>query len=132
MKEIKESVGLDVSKLTLDAHLHCLKVSSRFANDKKGFKALLLWVKSHVGDFSRVIFCFEHTGVYSMLLAQFLTKQEIFFAMVPALQIKRSMGLVRGKNDVVDAKRIAEYCHLRRNSIKQTTLPFSLFDPGEF
>ena len=33
------------------------------------------------------------------------------------------MGLVRGKNDKVDAQRIAEYIHLRRDKIKPYNLP---------
>src|SRR5690606_1206874 len=37
--------------------------------------------------------------------------------------IKRSMGLVRGKDDKIDAKRIAEYAHMRRGKIKETELP---------
>ncbi len=36
------------------------------------------------------------------------------------------MGMVRGKDDKVDAKRIAQYAHLRREIIKQTILPSSL------
>jgi transposase len=43
--------------------------------------------------------------------------------MVPALEIKKSLGMVRGKNDQIDAKRISEYGHLRRDQLKRTILP---------
>jgi len=43
--------------------------------------------------------------------------------MVPGLEIKRSLGLVRGKNDKIDAQRIAEYCFRRRDDIHRTVLP---------
>jgi len=123
MKEIKESVGIDVSKETLDARLHVKKLSAKFLNNKAGFKQLLSWVKSHSGDLEAVIFCFEHTGIYSLPLASFLGQLNLSFAMVPALEIKRSLGMVRGKNDAIDAQRIAEYCYLRRHTIKKTILP---------
>jgi transposase len=123
MKEIKESVGIDVSKETIDVHLFVKKASAKFQNSKTGFKDLLRWVKSEAGSVDTAIFCFEHTGMYSLTLATFLSESDIRFAMVPALQIKRSLGIVRGKNDVVDAQRIAAYCHMRRNEIKLTVLP---------
>lgn len=71
----------------------------------------------------KVLFCFEHTGIYSIELAGFLTKKKVSFAMVAAIEIKRAMGMVRGKNDRIDAKRIAEYAHLRKGKIKETVLP---------
>ncbi len=39
--------------------------------------------------------------------------------MVPTLQIKRSMEVVRGKNDKVDAARIAEYAYLYRDKLQE-------------
>ena len=71
----------------------------------------------------QLLICFEHTGIYSLPLAVFLDKQHIPFCMVAALEIKRSLGIVRGKNDKVDAKRIAEYAFLRRGQMKPFKLP---------
>lgn len=124
MKQIFESVGIDVSKEKFDAHLHVKQLFATFSNDKKGFKELVKWVKLAVGkDLQSIIFCFEITGIYSIPLGSFLSEKNFRFAMVPALQIKKSMGMVRGKSDTVDAKRIAEYAYLRRDSIKPTELP---------
>ncbi len=123
MKEIKESVGIDVSKDTLDAHIYGKKVSAKFSNNQVGYKRLIYWTKTHTGSLESVIVCFEHTGIYSLSLATYLEQRGLSFAMVPALEIKRSLGMVRGKNDAVDAQRIAEYAYLRRHSIKRTVLP---------
>ena len=39
------------------------------------------------------------------------------------IQIKRAMGLVRGKNDAIDSKPISEYAYLRRASLVPSKLP---------
>ena len=43
--------------------------------------------------------------------------------MVPALEIKRSMGIPRGKNDRIDSRRIAEFAFRFLDKIRLTTLP---------
>ena len=119
-----ESLGIDVSKKTLDARLHLSKSHRQFANSAKGFKELLSWSKKQTElEQGQILICFEHTGLYSLPLALFLDKTRICFCMVAAMEIKRSLGIVRGKNDKVDAKRIAEYAYLRREQLKPTDLP---------
>ncbi len=121
MKKILETVGIDIAKSTFDAHIHVKNVHAQFENNQKGFLSLCKWVHRNTKD--HVLYCFEHTGIYSLPLATFLTKQNAAFTVVPALEIKRSLGIVRGKNDKVDAKRIAEYSYLRREQIRTTDLP---------
>jgi len=70
-----------------------------------------------------LFFCFENTGKYSQMLSVFLHTQTIDFVMEPAIKIKRSLGLTRGKNDKVDARRIALYAYEKRESLKTTVLP---------
>ncbi|MFQ3213583.1 MAG: hypothetical protein ACI9XJ_002742 [Marivirga sp.] len=102
--KFKETMGIDVSKKTIDVFLHLNGSSSGFDNAVKGYKALLLWLKKQTRlNTGQVLICFEHTGLYSLPLAVFLNQQRIFFSMVPALEIKRSLGIVRGKNDQIDA-----------------------------
>lgn len=127
MKNIVETLGIDLSKSTLDAFLHVSKVHEQFENNRKGFQAMLTWArKTGKIKISELLTCFEHTGIYGMELAAFLEKKKVFYCMVPALEIKKSLGMVRGKNDRVDAQRIAEYAHLRRDTIKETKLPSAL------
>lgn len=124
MKNFKEAAGIDISKSTIDVTLHCAEVHEQFSNNKKGFNALVKWVKKHSStDINEVLFCFEHTGVYSVPLSCYLNEKKIEFSMMSALEIKRSLGLVRGKDDKVDSKRIAEYAYLRKEKIKLTEIP---------
>ena len=122
--KFKEAAGIDVSKKTIDAHLHLGGKHKEFNNTAKGFKALVKWVEINTGlSIHQVLICFEHTGLYSLPLASYLTEAGICFSMVPAMQIKRSLGIVRGKNDKIDAIRIAEYAYLRRNNIESYQMP---------
>lgn len=122
--QYKQFVGIDIAKYTFDAFLREKKLHKQFKNEQQGFKALLLWIKKNVAaDAQNILICFEHTGLYSFPLALFLEEQKQPFAMISALQIKRSLGITRGKNDLIDARRIAEYAYLFRESINQTKLP---------
>ena len=53
----------------------------------------------------------------------YLNEVNVAFAMLPALQIKQSIGIRRGKNDKIDAQRIAEYAWLHREALLPTILP---------
>jgi transposase len=89
-----------------------------------GFKDLMKWVKkNNQGVISNVLICFEHTGMYSLPLATYLTKEGHLYAMVPGLEIKRSLGIRRGKSDKTDAQAIARYAYHRREEIKIYQLP---------
>ncbi len=53
--------------------------------------------------------CIENTGKYSWLLESIIPFMNCKFYEVNPLHLKRSLGLVRGKNDKIDAKRIAVF-----------------------
>jgi transposase len=55
------------------------------------------------------LFCGEHTGLYSVVLSEFLVKKELFMWLENPLQIKQSSGIKREKNDKVDSRDIALY-----------------------
>lgn len=108
--KIKEIVGIDISKLTIDVVIHTTKNYKVFDNKIKGFKKLLKWIyKSSEYDPNDIYILFEHTGRYALQLSHFLTQKKLLYKRLPPLQIKRSMGIVRSKNDKVDAKVIAHY-----------------------
>lgn len=124
MENYQETVGIDVSKNTLEVHLYRSGKRAEFESHRKGLKQVLKWVlKTSQIPQNQLLFCFEHTGLYSLPLAAYLAENKVPFAMVPALAIKRSLGMVRGKNDKVDAQRIAEYAYMRRDKLEQTTMP---------
>lgn len=120
----KEFVGIDVSKLTLDVCIHGTQEMNVFENNLSGFSQLKKWIEKIIKvKPSEVLLVFEHTGVYSYNLSIFLDTKGISFVALPGLEIKRSIGMVRGKNDKIDAKRIALYGYRRRDELKPTKLP---------
>ena len=120
-------LGIDISKMTLDAALIVSEGQiigqTKVANDKRGFKELMLWVKKQRVKQSEVLICAEHTGVYGYELQVWLDDNNYSFSFVSPLEIKKSLGIRRGKNDKVDAVRIAEYAYLRRESIQLSHKP---------
>lgn len=109
-------VGVDISKETIDVsvfrkgqknfHYH------QFSNGIEGFKTMEKWLKKQSGfNYSKSLFCMEHTGIYTRQLYQFLLSCKTDVWLESSLQIKKSLGLNRGKNDKIDSKRIAEYAY---------------------
>jgi len=122
--KIKETIGIDVSKLTIDVTIHSNKAYCKYENTPKDFKKMVNWAcKKSTFEKENILFIFEHTGLYSHKLAIYLTKHEIPFSMVPGLEIKRSLGIVRGKDDRVDSRAIAKYGYRLRDEIKPYKLP---------
>lgn len=121
-------IGIDVSKATLDAAL-CHQDSpnqfshQQFANTAAGFKQLLTWLKRQKGDDSNSFFCMEHTGSYTLALCCFLQDQGLCYTLVSPLHLKKSLGITRGKNDRVDAQRIAGFACLHQRTLKPIQLP---------
>lgn len=129
MKEKKIFIGIDVSKLTLDVFIHGVSDYFKVENSSQGFVKLLeRTIQSTNSSEKDLFFCFEDTGKYSKLLSVFFHTEGLTFAMVPALQIKKSLGITRGKNDKVDAQRIAVYAYEKRESIRPTILPGEKID----
>lgn len=105
-------LGIDVSKAKLDGALtldgknfHELQVE----NNSKSITAMFKALKLQVSSLSNLVVCMEHTGVYGLPLLNYLSKNQIKVCVEPALQIRQSQGMTRGKNDKLDAKRIAVY-----------------------
>ena len=125
VKEITESIGIDVSKATLDVFIHTKRLHKQFLNNKKGFAELLKWVKNEVSKIEETIWCFEHTGWYCVLLSHFMYSNKLYYCCVNPMEIKRSMGLKRSKTDKQDAEEIARYAWLRRNEL-DSSIPMPL------
>lgn len=120
----QETIGIDVSKPYVDAFIHCKKKHKRFKNSRIGFNEMLQWVDKNLeNEMSEKLFAFEHTGLYSIPLSIFLTEKKINYILIPGLELKRSLGLVRGKDDKVDARFIALYAYRRRDEITPYNLP---------
>lgn len=129
IKHFVESVGIDVSKLTLDVFLYNKKQHRQFGNTPAGFILMQKWIRSEVGDVNEIIYCFEHTGWYCILLSHFLHDQCIFYCCINPLEIKRSMGFRRGKSDKTDALEIARFAWLRKEELLPSVpMPMKLIE----
>lgn len=111
-------IGVDVSKATLDICFKPSGLSQQISNDRSGFTSWYRQSKQVICSAAKVMVVMEHTGSYSNQFEKFLASKKIQYCKISALQIKRSLGVVRGKNDKVDAARIAEYGWLRREQLK--------------
>lgn len=120
--KILETVGVDVSKKVIDVQLHKKEAYSQFDNNKKGFIQMGRWlIKNSDHSSENILFALEHTGLYSYNLSCFLAENQFNYVILPGLEIKRSMGITRGKADKVDAKRIALYAYEKRERLIPTT-----------
>jgi transposase len=119
----REFIGIDVSKNVLDVYI--LKLAFHFvvSNNPTGYSKLLETCCLKLScTKDELFYCFENTGRYSRLLGIFLQECEITYAMVPALDIKRSKGMTRGKTDEKDAKSIALYAWRKKDELIPTRL----------
>lgn len=121
MKNYQETVGIDVSKKTIDAYCYQAQVHKAFVNDIIGYKSLLKWVLKTTKT-SDVFYCFENTGYYSLKLALYLHSQNIVYIEESPLKIKRSSGIVKEKTDRLDACLIARYAWLYREELTPSTV----------
>jgi len=104
-------VGIDISKLSFDVAIVNDETTRSFIfdNTKKGVKAFLRLLKNQRMPLNETLICMEHTGIYGKLLITKLLEVEANFCVEMSLRITRSLGIQRGKNDKIDAIRIAQY-----------------------
>ena len=115
-------VGVDISKDTLDAAIYPAKDKKmdflHFDNTQKGLGEMMSWLKARGIKPSEMVICAEHTGVYTNPLIAYADKKKIALSLSSPLDIKHSMGIARGKNDTIDAGRIAEYAHRNQDKLR--------------
>lgn len=105
-------VGIDISKEHLDFALYHngeIQYHQRIANQEEAIMTYLQEELSQQIHLEQSLFCMENTGVYTQILLRVLVAQNCNIWLEHAMQIKQSMGLVRGKDDKIDAQRIAQY-----------------------
>jgi transposase len=123
MKKIIHFIGIDVSKETLDValiknnnkgNIYSLKIT----NNRTGFKKMKKWLNVEKIALEEAVFCVEHTGMYSKPVSHYILSESANLWMEMSLKIIRSMGIQRGKNDKIDAIRIALYAQRCQNEMK--------------
>lgn len=118
----KYFIGIDVSKKTLDFCL--LKAGKTLLylqteNNSKGIESFIRQCKRQFDlKLEESLFCMEHTGIYNYPLLDYLSGKQTSVWLESALHIKHSSGLQRGKNDKIDAERIAFYAYRNQDNVK--------------
>ena len=119
-------IGIDVSKdvfdvCSMDESGNVIASKEVFSNTKVGIadfcKSLKIW-----GDCD-IWICMEHTGHYGYLLASEFAEKNLKYSLINPLEIKNSIGMTRGKNDAIDAYRIAYYALTHIRKLKPYILP---------
>lgn len=116
-------IGIDISKATLDfAVVVANKLLFHFqsTNDKKGIESFIKHLKTQCPNatFTNSLYCMEHTGIYNNHLLNFLLSKQAKVWLEHPIHIKESSGMIRGKNDKIDAQRIATYAYKNRDEVR--------------
>lgn len=119
-------IGIDISKdvfdfLGISEDGEVVIVNGVANNDTAGIRHFIKSRKRH--DSYELHICMEHTGHYGFLLTTEFTLACIKFSLINPLEIKHSIGLVRGKTDAIDAYRIAKYALTHKYDLKPYVLP---------
>lgn len=126
--ERKNYIGIDVSKLWFDVSLLVVVnhgkqplVTERFDNTARGMKTFKTWLKlQQVSYDENSLLVIENTGVYHRLIWSFCSKHNLQLHIGNAAHIKWSLGITRGKNDVIDSQRLCMYCCKQADELKAT------------
>jgi transposase len=134
-KEMKCYLGIDVSKLWFDLTL--LKVvegqkqgllTERFDNTSEGLHLLDKWLRSQqVSMNENSLAVIENTGVYHRPIWEYCSRTNLPLHIGNAAQIKWSLGIIRGKNDVTDSQRLCLYCYRHAEDLKATPVLDAVF-----
>lgn len=116
----KNFIGIDISKESFDFALikdgsTSANISEKVSNTPAGIAKFEEFLKKQGLNMEETLICMEHTGIYCRFLSQYLTENKYYVWLEMPVQILRSLGVQRGKNDKVDSKRIAEYACLKKD-----------------
>ena len=124
-------VGIDISKEKCNlCYCEGLRpvLEEECVNDvkvlKKAFRAAFKTLGVAIDD---VFVCAEYTGRYIYPLTVACQELDVFLWMDDPTRIKNSMGLTRGKNDRIDAARIAEYAYRHSDKAVRYAIPDAAF-----
>lgn len=107
-----------MSKLTLDIHCTELNIHIQIDNGSKGFKSFEKWCKESGIDLKSIFIAMEYTGGYEYKFMQYCDSKNLPYCRIPGLAIKNSLGIMRGKNDKTDARRIGQFAVEKNHCMK--------------
>lgn len=116
-KRLKQSLGIDVSKLNLSLSLGSLneKLVKKFeyhpdvANDLEGYKVLLRWLRTSVDPEVELLVVMEATGVYHQGIAHYLYELGYRVRVMQSGRVKRYAQSLdqRSKTDALDSRMLS-------------------------
>ena len=115
----KIALGLDISKLTIDACFYNQADFFVVENNQSGFEKLINCINEYKKSGKKVHVCCEYTGNYYFQVALALYQAGIKISVINPLCIKLygEYRLRRTKTDKQDAKLIADYCQRENPSL---------------
>lgn len=101
-------IGIDISAKTLDL---CIKKgkTKTFIQIENSLKEIKKFFKGYANEESNTIISMENTGRYNWNLYEILEKTSFKVFVIHPFHLKKSLGLIRGKNDKVDSERISTF-----------------------
>jgi transposase len=126
--KFKVFIGVDVSKEWLDFAVYAdgeILFKQQQKNTQQGIIAFCEALKNLLNNSSTAhwLFCMEHTGLYCNPLLKYVIEEQLALWLENATTIKAFHGLARGKNDALDACRIAEYAGVKSNKARLWQAP---------
>lgn len=120
MKQKEIIVGIDVSKSTIDV---CILSGENYKikNEVRSIKSFFSKIKKQ--QECALIVGMENTGYYNWPCYQVFLELNITVFIISPFHLKRSLGLMRGKNDRIDAQRIAKFINLHKVELNPSILP---------
>ena len=120
-------VGIDISKekcnLCYRRGLEIVREEECLNEIKALNKAIKAALKAVEAKEEEVLICAEYTGRYIYPLTITCQELDLFLWLDDPTRIKNSMGLTRGKNDAIDAARIAEYAFRYSDKAVRYSIP---------
>lgn len=115
-------IGIDISKRTLDV---CFKVGNKevhkkIKNSPEKIKSFVLKLQKKHGE---VELFMENTGMYNCPIYTVAKELDLTIYVVNPLHLKRSLGLVRGKDDRIDAMRILNFAERFHDILEPYVIP---------
>ena len=112
---IPQTVGVDISKDTLDVHVFPAGLTRRLANTAKGFAGLIAWLK----DFSVTRIVFEPTGTYHRAFERRLAEAGLPLVKINPRQAqpspRRSARMPRRTGSMRPCSPVSARCSSRRS-----------------
>ena len=120
------SIGLDISKSSVNVHVPLGALDLEIENTLKSFKLLYSKLKKlYKREIDKLTFVFESTGSYSVLLYKFCADKNIKVFMINPKQARNFARAIaqRNKSDVIDARVLSEAIVVaREKEIKVPTI----------